>query len=371
MKILILRFSRIGDCVIASALVEALRERYADAHLAWGVQSKAKNMVQGLPNLDEVIHWKDNEPRALSLSRSLCHTRRSRFDIVLDLNGANKAGYFMMASGAKRRITGSRASPLTRRSSTEMVQDAPLKSTHMRDFFFNRASPLDIAPDAAQRFFPKVPLTEAHRHFAADFLITCGLHDEHRLVGLNLGASNAEKRWPPERFAQLATQLLRDDDKTRIILFGAPTDKPLAELFEAEMERLHQIEYSIGSQGVGTSRDTWRSRVWSGVERVNLLQLAALAEHCAAFVTADTGPMHIASAVGTPIVAMFGPTPVARAYPIRKPSDVPARVLDGKTVSGLDKAPMETHSVEVVLHEVRELLKLNYRSDVLNQTVLG
>lgn len=348
MKILILRFSRIGDCVLASPVVEALRERYPTAHLTWGVQSKAESMVRGLADLDETLLWSDHEPRARSLSRSLWRTRKARFDVVLDLNGANKAGYFMMASGAKRRITGSDSSPLTLRSSTECVQDGPRETTHVRDFFLHRAAALDIAPDANQRFFSRLPLGAEHHRFADDFCAQAASNAKNRIIGLNLGASNLAKRWPPQFFARLATDILRDDKHARIVVFGAPADKLLYEEMAKEIGEI---------RGAASDVDI-ANRVYNLVGKASLLQLAALSARCAAFVTADTGPMHIAAAVGAPIVALFGPTPVARFHPVHKPGSAPFRVLDGQKISGLDKAPMETHSVESVLRAVREIREL-------------
>ncbi|HVF85179.1 MAG TPA: glycosyltransferase family 9 protein, partial [Abditibacteriaceae bacterium] len=344
MKILILRFSRIGDCVLASPIVEALRDRYPEAHLTWAVQPKAESMVRGLPNLDETLLWDNKQSRLRTLSRALWRTRRAGFDVVLDLNGANKSGYFMLASGAKRRISGINASRLTRWSSTEQVQDGSKETTHRLDFYLRRAAQLDIAPDARQRFFPRVPFLAEHRRFADEFLQCAGCDQNQRLIGLNLGASSAAKRWPPERFAELSDILLREDSDARIIVFGAPSDAPLLQQFQAKLDSLRTTRSSTTLQG-----ETSDNRVLVAVGRADLLQLAALSERCAAFVTGDTGPMHIAAAVGAPVIGIFGPTPVARAHPVQKPDGARVRVLDGQALTGLQEAPMESHSVESVL----------------------
>lgn len=367
MKILIIRLSSIGDCVLASPVVEALRERYPNAHLTWAVQAKSVSVVRGLPGLAETLLWDDRRHRWRALARALWRTRRARFDVTLDLQGLDKAGLFALASGARRRISGEGARHIAHWSSTERVAEEPHRSPlHARLFYLRRASQLDIAPDAAQRFFPRVPITAAHRRFADEFLGLAGFGAGHRVVGLNLGAAHAVKRWPAARFARLANELLAADDAARIVVFGAPDDAPLLERFEEELARCqsghgtahgaaHSSRIGGAARDIAPPGGAWRGRVVVAVGRVDLLQLAAIAERSAAFVTADTGPMHVVAAVGAPLVALFGPTDVTRTGPVQKPDGAPIRVLDARHITGLPRAPMEALEVEPVLREVREL----------------
>lgn len=355
MKILIVRLSSIGDCVLASPVVEALRERYPDAHLTWAVQSKSVAVVCGLPNLNETLLWDDRHNRIPSLTQALWRTRRAHYDVTLDLQGLDKAGLFLWASGSPRRLSGSSARRIAHWKSTEMANE-PRETIHAREFYLRRAAQLDIAPDALQRFFPRVPITSVHRRFADEFLAHAGFNEEHRIIGLNLGASRANKRWAPESFAQLADNLLREGTATRVVVFGAASDMPFLEQFETELAALEGARHQMGAGGIISPGDAWRGRVLVAVGRVTLLQLAALSERCAAFVTGDTGPMHIAAAVGAPVVALFGPTSPQGAGPVQKPDGAPVRVLDGRKITGLPRAPIETHTVETVLHEVHELM---------------
>jgi ADP-heptose:LPS heptosyltransferase len=350
MKILIIRLSSIGDCVLASPVVEALRERYPQAHLTWAVQSKSVSVVRGLPDLDDTLLWDDRRRTWRSLARALWKTRRAHFDVALDLQGLDKAGLFALASGAKRRVTGEGARRIAHWSGNEHVDEG--ERMHARLFYLRRAAGLDIAPDAALRFFPRVPITAVHRRFADEFLTHAGFLPEHRIIGLNLGAAHAIKRWPAERFAQLADALLTGDSKTRVVVFGAPDDAPLLERFEAEL-----ASQQSGERNGIASGNAWRGRLLVAVGRVDLMQLAAIAERSSAFVTADTGPMHVVAAVGAPMVALFGPTDVEQTGPVHKPGALPIRVLNGRTIASLPKAPMDVIDVERVLHEVRGLAK--------------
>lgn len=337
MKILIIRLSSIGDCVLASPVLEALRERYPDAHLAWAVQAKSVAAVRGLPGLSEELLWDEKPSKGRSLWRALMHARRTRFDVALDLQGLDKAAIFSLASGAKRRISGDSARSLPRRIATEIVQgEAKL---HARDFFLGRAAPLDIAPDAAQRFFPRLPLKPEHWEFARRFLQEHNCNSE-RVIGLNLGASIPANRWPIERFAELTRALLQDDSRARVIAFGSPADWPLWEQFESQARD-----------------DAHFSRVICAVGKTGLMQLAALTARCQAFVTADTGPMHIAAAMGAPVLALFGPARVWRTAPVQNPDGAPLQVLDAAKITGSWPAPMESHTVEAVLDATRAMMQ--------------
>jgi ADP-heptose:LPS heptosyltransferase len=342
MKILIIRLSSIGDCVLSSPVLEALRERYPDAHITWAVQSKSAPVVQGLPGLDEVLLW-NNRSHEHSLLAALRKTWRERFDIALDLHGLDKAALFALASRARRRISGTSARFLANRMSNEKVIEDEFM--HAREFYLRRASFLDIAPDAAQRFFPRVPVTDSHREGARKFLQERGVGDEHRVLGLNLGASETEKQWPPERFAQLASTLLEEESDLRVAVFGAPADKWLWKRFNAEFERLtHHNEKSA-------------ARVVNAVGGLSLLEVAAVAEKSAAFISADTGPMHIAAAAGAPLLALFGPSDTRLTAPVHNPGNPPVKILDARDLAGSWPASMNLHSVARVLEEVRSLLR--------------
>lgn len=342
MKILIIRLSSIGDCVLSSPVLEALRERYPEARITWAVQSKSVPVVQGLPGLDEVLLW-NNRSREHSLLAALKETWRGKFDVLLDLHGLDKAALFALASRAQRRISGTSARFLANRMSNERVIEDEFM--HARLFYLRRASLLDIAPDAATRYYPRIPLTDGHRAGAQKFLQENGITATHRVLGLNLGASETEKQWPPERFAEMSKTLLDEDPDLRTVVFGAPADKWLWKRFSAEFERLthHQSEYS--------------SRVVSAVGGLSLLEVAAVAERSAAFVSADTGPMHIAAAAGAPLLALFGPSDTHLTSPVHKPGNAPVKVLDARDITGAWPASMNVHSVSRVLEEVRALLK--------------
>ena len=342
MKILIIRLSSIGDCVMASPVVAALREAHPGAHLTWAVQSKSAAVVRGLPGLDEVLEWNSGDKNGML--RALYQTRRARFDVALDLQGLDKSALFLLASRAKTRITGASARALPRRFATKIVPEE--RKIHARDFYFGRAAALGLAPDVKARFFPVLPLQNAHHEAATRILRENRCEASERLIGLNLGASIAANRWAPQNFARLAHALLQDGAPTRVALLGAPADAPLWEEFEAAFATLaRSVEL--------------RPRLLPLVGKTGLLELAALSRHFAAFVTADTGPMHLAAAMGAPVLALFGPARLWRTAPIQNPNGAPIRVLDASQITGSWPAPMSAHTVEAVLEATREMAAQN------------
>ena len=342
MKILLIRLSSIGDCVMASPVVAALLEAHPGAHITWVVQSKSVAAVRGLPGVSEVLEW--DKKRKGALGEILKSLWRGRYDAAIDLQGLDKAALFLLASRAKIRVSGSSSRRIARLVSTVCVPENG--QIHARDYSLGRAAPLGIAPDAKERFFPVLPVTPAHHEGAARWLRENG-GENGPLIGLNLGASHHEKRWPTDYFARLAHSLLEDShrggENLRVAVFGAPGDFPLWQEFEAEFEK-----HSGGKNA--------HPRLFCLVGKTDLLEMAALTARCAVFVSADTGPMHVAAAMGAPLLALLGPTRAWRTAPIQNPRGAPIRVLDAATMTGSWPAPMTTHSVESVEKAVREIL---------------
>lgn len=284
-RILLLKLSAIGDCLVASPLARALRERYPEAHLTWLVGDKAALVVRGNPFVDEVLEWRGGFGATLSLMREV---RRRRFDAVVDVQGAWKSAPFALASGAKYRAVSSRADGAARRAANLVV---PILETppHALEQYLRVASAFDISADAPRTPHFAVP-TEA-RDWAQTWLQENRI-DETRLIALNPGAARAIKQWPPAQFAALGDLLHAQE--WEVVLLGGPGDVDLAREIASSMKRAPLV----------------------AAGQTTLAQLGALLERAAILVSADTGPMHLASGVGTPIVALFGPTDPRRTGPV-------------------------------------------------------
>jgi ADP-heptose:LPS heptosyltransferase len=141
-----------------------VRERYPDAEITWAVQAKSASVVQGLPGLADTCCGTTAARAGPRLVKALWRTRLARFDTALDLQGISKAGLFLGATRAARRVS-------TKVRAAFRVGAARNRCPNPRRFM--RAwricvelRVLDIAPDAAERFFPRVPVTAIHRRFA-------------------------------------------------------------------------------------------------------------------------------------------------------------------------------------------------------------
>src|SRR5690606_12968451 len=120
------------------------------------------------PGLDEVLLW-DSKSREQGLGQALISAWRGKYDIALDLHGLDKAAIFMLASRAKRRVSGTYGRYLSNFLSNESIDETELK--HWRHQYLQRASLLDIAPDALERYYPRVPVKDEHRSSASNFLL--------------------------------------------------------------------------------------------------------------------------------------------------------------------------------------------------------
>jgi lipopolysaccharide heptosyltransferase II len=317
-RILVIRLSAIGDCVLASPVPRALRARFPRAHITWVVEARASEVVAGAPEVDEVLIWHERPTRAHGLVRALREVRARDWDIALDLQGLAKAGLFLAGSGARRRITGSRSKSLARLAATEIVAESH-PPPHAVRCYLRRAAALGLGETEDLR--PRVPVTADHRAFAEQFLRERALGRGRPLIGFNIGASKPSKRWPPRRFAAVADQLLPALDADGLI-FGSPAELPLARRLLAGSRCAERLHLAAG--------------------RTSLLQYAALAERCMTVVTADSGPMHLTAAMDVPVVALFGPSQPRHTGPYGE-DHVVVDAVEILTRGGRTLPPAQTH----------------------------
>ncbi len=283
---LLARRSSIGDIVLAMPTLVALRRGFPDAYIAWMVDSRFREIVEGHDCLDEVIPV-PRYPGHPSLRfvqetiQSIRVLRERKFDITIDLHGLLKSSALCLLSGAPRRI----GFDDERREFNWLCTNerAPGNSSrHAVDRYLMMAEYLNC-PTRPVEFH--LPIAEASQKWADQFIKENRLTDDQPLVGLNLGARQPHRRWPPQYFAQLA-ETLYHDEQAHCVLLGAPEDRNIAELVRQQLT----------------------VPVIDAVGQTTLGQLPALIRRCDVVVSADSGPMHIAVAAGVPTVALFGPS---------------------------------------------------------------
>jgi lipopolysaccharide heptosyltransferase I len=291
-SILLVKLSSIGDVVHALPVAAAARRRYPDAHIAWAVGPAAADLVSGNPHLSEtlVVGGKGPDRKGVSavpptgaplaLRRAL---RERRFDLALDLQGLFKSALIAYLSGARDRIGfRNRQEGAFLLNNRAIVPDR--RDVHAVEGYLGFAHALQ-APAEPLDF--TIAMTEAERQ-AVDELVGEAVN----LVALVPGARWPTKRWPAERFAAVAETLSREVGCTCVVVGGAGDG---------------QLARQIQERASGGALDL--------TGRTSLKQLAEVFRRCRLTIANDTGPMHISAAVGTPTVAIFGPTDPIRLRP--------------------------------------------------------
>lgn len=290
-SVLIIKLSSIGDVVHALPALAALRRRFPRGHIAWAVGPAAAEVVAGSPHLSETLVIGGRAPIAGSVSlpslgspRALARAlRRRRFDLALDLQGLLRSALVGCLSGAPRRM-GSRGSREGALVFYNLRVAADRRGQHAVEGYLEFARALG-APVEPVDF----TIATDSGHEAA---VRSLLGDAEELAALVPGARWLSKRWPVARFAAVA-EALASRYGLRSVVVGGAADGPLA----------------------GAIAAAARAPVLDLTGRTTLKELAALLRRCRVVVSNDTGPMHLAAAVGTPTVAIFGPTDPQRLGP--------------------------------------------------------
>lgn len=289
-RILIVRLSAIGDVVHALPCLAALRAAIPDAFIGWIVEDLSAPLLENHPQLDELYVIRKREVRRQPVRGYVSHVlpllqeiRRKQFDVAIDFQGLTKSGVIAWRSGAPMRIGFGDADgrELNRLFTTKRI--IPFDSaSHVVDRNLCLLRPLGIEE-------PKVEFvlqsSEDARQYVRDFLGQQGFTAAEKFVFLNPGAGWITKRWPEERFAELGMRIGKELRK-RVLLTWGPGEQDVVERIAGLMKR-------DGAAPVIAPPTT-------------LKQLLALLECCEVFVGGDTGPMHMAAALGVPVIGIFG-----------------------------------------------------------------
>lgn len=296
-RVLIIKPSSLGDVVQALPVAWALRDLYPKARIDWLVMPGCAGVVEGLGPIDRVMlfnrrlfgqMWRS--PRSLvAFGWFLFRLRERRYTTVIDLQGLFRSGFLAWASGARYRVGLSDAREGADRfyNVTVKVPRAPISSV---DRYMLAAEALGAPADVPRRFGIAVPAEKVRE--AWRLLAEGGLRDGEPYAALVPGARWPTKRWPEERFAAVANRLAEGLGLVPVVV-GAPGEESIAE----RMRRMRG------------------GRMIDLVGRTDLKSLAAVLGGARCVITGDTGPMHLAAAMGRPVVAVFGPTDLEKTGP--------------------------------------------------------
>ena len=282
-RILLIRLSSLGDIVLTTPAIRAVRARFPDAYIAMLVAKQSAEILYENPHLNEIITFdrlakhKDTG-EMLRIIRLL---RERKFTLAIDLQRKFRTEMLMYFSGATERVG---------KGKFCSVRVSERGNKHATAHYFDLLHASGI-PAEDQRL--ELFLSESERLDASQRFDTAGVNDGQLKVGFFPGAGWKLREWMPERFAGIGDKLV-EHFNANILIFGGSKETGL----------------------VQTVANLMNARAISFAGNLQIRQLAACLEKCDLFLTNDTGPMHIAAAVGTPTVSLFGPGNHIRFQPL-------------------------------------------------------
>jgi len=349
-RILIVRLSAVGDVIRTLPAVKALKEDYPSSSITWVAEEPSRRLLESQPEIDEVLlfprkRWAEGMKSARGIWRTIGEVRgfvsdlRSRkFDVALDFHGILKSGLISFFSGSPNRIG------FDRRSSKEgnfLFSNAKVRlgeermSRFQRNFSLLRGMGLEV-----KGFHPSLHIPPQDREYVESFFNKISTPVRRPLIAIHPGTSpkTIYKRWMPDRYAQLADRLVSELRATVVFTWG-PDELEWVEDMRREMK-----EPSI-----------------LGPRTESLTELGEVFRRCDLYIGGDTGPMHIASLTGTPVVVIYGPTdpivnePLGRHKKVSKEVGCnPCRKRSCKELTCL-----KIVSVDDVLKAAKEILSVN------------
>lgn len=297
LRILIIKPSSLGDIVHALPVLAAVRRSYPSAHIAWLVGANFEALLRSHPLIDETIPfdrahygkmWRSWRAFA-DFWRLVRDLRRRKFDLVIDLQGLIRSGLMAYFSGARQRVGFAAAREFAWLFYSRRVR-IPSSVKHAVEHNLHLAREVGLTIEPVD--FP-LAITDAERDRARQLLESAADNRPvPRITAIVIGARWSSKIWPADRFTELIDRLHLEGE-VRCVLLGAPSDRTISD----------EIIKRAGRPPLDL------------VGRTNLRELTALLELAERVICLDSGPMHIAAALGKPVVAIFGPTNAAKTGP--------------------------------------------------------
>ena len=329
-RILVIKLRAVGDVLLSTIVTKNLRLAFPDAHIDYLTEPASVDVLKDNPFLNHVLVHDRLTMTGVKLVRLI---RRQRYDMVIDLFGNPRTALITRLSGAGYRVGyGFRG----RTYAYNIMTEPRGASVHNTQFNLDALESIGVAIQDRNIYFQFTADDDA---YVGAFLSRAGIH-QGLLIGVNTGGGWYTKRWGLDRYAEFADRMI-DSFGATIVLTWGPGQLPEVEKIQSLMKRKPFIP-----------------------PETSLKQLGALLKRCHGVVSNDSGPMHIAAAVGTPVLGIYGPTSPALQGPF---GDHHVTV----SKAGLDclgcnytKCPighpcMLELSVDTVMEGMRQLLKKN------------
>jgi heptosyltransferase-2 len=278
-RILIARTDRIGDVILSTPVIKALRERYPKAYIAMMVSAYAKDVVEGNPYLDKVIVLdKDKQHKGWFGSfKFIGRLKKNKFDLCLILHPTNRVHLLTYLSGIPKRVGYDRKSGFLLTDKIKHSKQFGLK--HELDYNLDLLRYLGIEASDKELF---IPIKAESEKWLEELFKREGINEADKLLAIHPAASCPSKIWPAERFAE-ASDKLAEKYGFKILVIAGPKDAAVAKNLVSHMR---SATINLGA-------------------KTSVTQLASLLKRCKLLISNDSGPVHIASAVGTPVISIF------------------------------------------------------------------
>jgi heptosyltransferase-2 len=295
-KILIRATNWVGDAIMALPALRSVRVRFPEAHIAIVARPYVADIYRGQQICDQLIPY-DLQGAQAGVSgreRLARELRAQKFDVALLLQNAFDAAWLAWRARIPERIGYARDGRSFLLTKAVPVPDCAEISSHEQFYYLELLRRVGWLDHVNGESYIELTVDSQAKQRAAERLLAAGARSNALRVAIGAGASyGSAKCWPPDRFAEVANRLTAESDAD-IVLFGTPTEVAVSSAISAGLHR-PAIDLT-GKTSVG--------------------DLPALLSQCHLFIGNDSGAMHVASAVGLPVVAVFGPTDPLGTAPV-------------------------------------------------------
>ncbi|MDI6781332.1 MAG: lipopolysaccharide heptosyltransferase II [bacterium] len=338
-KILVIRFSSIGDIVLTTPVLRTLRERYPYAKLCFVVKKEFLEITKLFPHIDKVFVF-DSKDGFMGLIKLIGEINSEQFDLLIDLHWNLRSMIIYLFSQIRHKIHYSKHRFLRLLRIWFKWQILPQQS-HIIDLYFNPLTEFGIL--SSDNRVPELKIDKDMGKNVLECLKELGIEDRDLVIGMCPSAKWKTKQWPTEGFVEAGNRLM-EELNAKIVLIGDAHDMELGKKIEAWMDK----------------------KPLNLVNWTSLLELPSLIQRCDILITNDSAPLHIAAALGVSTVSMFGPTtldlgfgPHGNGKHIVLERELPCRPCSSH---GSSKCPQNTHECmtaitpEDVVDAVKNLL---------------
>lgn len=332
-KILVIRFSSLGDVILTTPATRALKEKFPGAELHVLTKRAFSGIFEGSPFVDKVIEFDDKKCSSIfRLLKFIKALNINRYSIVVDLHRNLRSRMIYTLLCASRKVSYKKGAIKRRLLVAYKMRFKNMP--HTVDKYLSALKPLGVASAAREPF---MMLSRNNEEFAEKFFSANNIHADSIKIAVCPGAKNYAKIYPREKFVNLI-DMITGRLGARVILIGAPDERQLIDSIILNVKDKDKV---------------------ASLTNASIAESAAVIKSCNQLITNDSGPMHIASAVGTPIIALFGPTDKDFGfYPLGKNNIV--------LTKGYDCSPCS-------LHGKKECIKFKYRclNDISESEILS